>query len=79
VGLWYDELDPLYLNISQKLNWHPHPKEKSFGCFLFSKIRKSNMKNLYDKNSLVFWSEKESLLREFFEKIVTIELKEMCK
>lgn len=37
------------------------------------------MKNLYDKNSLVFWSEKESLLREFFEKIVTIELKEMCK
>jgi len=34
------------------------------------------MKNLYEKNSLMFWDEKEILLKEFFEKMLTMELKE---
>ena len=34
------------------------------------------METLYNKNSLVFWSEKDLILRKFFEDIITIELKE---
>lgn len=37
------------------------------------------MKNLYEKNSLMFWNEKEILLREFYEKMLTIELKNCLK
>ena len=34
------------------------------------------MKNLYERNSLVFWSEKEILLHNFYRDIITLELKE---
>lgn len=34
------------------------------------------MLNLFERNSLVFWSEKEMLIKEYFEKILTMELKE---
>jgi len=34
------------------------------------------MINLFERNSFVFWDEKEMLLKEYFEKILTIELKE---
>lgn len=33
------------------------------------------MKTLFDKNGLVFWSEEEIILREYFEKLITSELK----
>lgn len=34
------------------------------------------MKNLYEKNSLIFWDEREILLKEFYEKMLTAELKD---
>jgi glycyl-tRNA synthetase (class II) len=34
------------------------------------------MKNIYNKNGLIFWTEKDILLKKYFEDIITIELKE---